>query len=368
MMEQNTLKKLFEECETLRNDYGPLEDDCNLLENTLNNREYEVQKLEAALDERWNEAPPSQQEIGRLSPQHSPIPSDYSGSEFSQDFHPLVSEYLSKLGDVEIFRERLEWHSEEKLTLEEEKETRERVDLKLAEPDQKWLDDFAEGETALNEQLQVAVEEAGKLRLQCYSLGLVDEDGEVLDFERQEHKTFIADEVDAGTEKSDFVKFPLLLTNPGNKERLLPNPSLPDDTKEDIHETQDPSDRINLWLLQTLRSSPLDVNLLVRTFESMVGQIFEEEKWQNRVLAVWYHDGSKEMAAKYSRSLSEVVTHSRQKTGEQQTSLSGRHSMGILVHSSRLPPPKIGYENAIKANGLSVPSSTIVKRDGRKSI
>jgi hypothetical protein len=367
--EQEILAKLFEECETLRNDYGPLEDDCNILENVLNNREYEMQKLEAALEERWNEAPPSQQVI--TSPQHAPPPSNHSGSELSQAFHPLVNAYLSKIGDVEIFRERLEWHSEEKLTLLEEKETKEHVNLKLAEADQKWLDNYAEAEIALIKQFEEAQEEAEHLRMQCYSLGLVNEDGEPLDFERQERQTFIEDDVDAGTEKSDFVKFPRLLQNPGNKEAQLPDPIIPqaDNDKENIHETQDPNDRINDWLLKTLRSSPLDVNLLVRTFESLVGHIIESERWQFDVLQVWYNDGSKEMATHYSRSLSEVVTHSRQKRAEQQTSLSGRHSIGILVRSSMLRPPNIAEEKAFKVNdyGLLLPSST-VKESGGKSV
>jgi hypothetical protein len=368
--EQEILAKLFEECETLRNDYGPLEDDCNLLENILNNREYEMQKLEAALEERWNEAPPSQQVI--TPPQHLPPPSNYSGSEPSQTFHPLVDAYLSKIGDVQIFRERLEWHSEEKLTLEEEKETKEHVNLKLAEADQKWLDNYAEAEIALIKQFEEAQEEAENLRIQCYSLGLVDEDGEPLDFERQERQTFIEDGVDAGTEKSDFVKFPLLLQNPGNKEAQLPDPIIlqaENDKEENIHETQDPNDRINHWLLQTLRSSPLDVNLLVRTFESLCGHIIESERWQLDVLQVWYNDGSKEMATQYSRSQSEVVTHSWQKRAEPQTSLSGRHSIGILVRSSMLRLPNTGEGKAFKVNdyGLLLPSST-VKDSGGKSV
>jgi len=368
LKEHESLTKLFEGCEMLRNEYGPLEDDCNLLENVLNNREYEMQKLEAALDERWNETPHSQQDTAS---QHSPPPSNYSGSEFSHDFHPLVVEYLSKIGDVEIFRERLEWHSEEKLTLEAEIERRERVGLKLPEPDQKWLDNYSEAEKALYERLEEAEDERERLRIRCYSLGLVDENGEPLDFEKQERQTFVADELDAGTEKSDFLKFPLLLPYPGNKESLLPDPSpLPDNhEEEDIQEKQNPSDRINDWLLQKLRSSPLDVNLLVRTFESIVGHIIEGDSWQVAVLTFWYNDGSNEMATEFSKSLSEVGTLSRKKTVEQPTSLSGhsgRHQAGILVRSSRLGPPKIGDATVIKVNdyGLLLPPSTEARKGG----
>jgi hypothetical protein len=360
MKDLELLRKLFEECEMLRNEYGPLEDDCNILENDLNNREYEMQKLEKVLDERWKGSPPSQPETA--SPQNSPPPSNYSGSEFSQDFHPLVAEYLSKIGDIEIFRERLDWHTEEKLTLEDEKERRERVDRKLVEADQKWLDNYSEAKAALFKELKEAEDDAEKLRMRCYSLGLVDEEGEPLDFERQERQTFTAEEIDAGTEKSDFVKFPLLLPIPGNKDFPLPAPNpQPDDKKEeDIHKKQNPSDRINDWLLTKLRSSPLDVNLLVRTSESIVGHIITGEKWQFDVLMFWYNDGSKVMATDFSRSLSEVATDSRLKTVEQPTSLSGRSgrlSMGFLIHSSRPPPPKTGEETMrVNEHGLLPPS------------
>ncbi|KAE9367983.1 hypothetical protein N431DRAFT_429251 [Stipitochalara longipes BDJ] len=364
--EKEALAKLFEECEKLRNDYGPLEDDCNILESLLNNQEYEMQKLEAMLDEHWKHAPLSQQEIE--SPQSSASPSNYSGSELSQDYHPLVAEYLSKLGDVEIFHERLEWHIEEKLNLDEEKATKKRVNRTLADADQGWLDNYADAETDLKKRLQEAEEEAEKLRMKCYSLGLIDEDGEPLDFERQERQTFVADEVDAGTEKSDFVKFPILLPVPGNKE--IPEHLPPTDVNEEginIQERIDPGDRINHWLLQTLRSSPLDVNLLVRTFEAWVGHIIESERWQIEVLKVWYNDGSKEMATQYSRSLSEVVTHSKQKTIEQPTSLPGRQSIGIMMRTSTPRPAKWEEEAAInsKESKPPLPFSIVRKEDGK---
>jgi hypothetical protein len=364
---EQTLLKLFGECERLRNEYGPLEDDCNILETILNNGEYEMQKLEAALDKRWKQAPRINQESE--SPESSAPASNYSTSEFSQNFHPLVTKYLSKLGDVEIFRERVDWHRDEKLTLEEEKETKERVQLKLAEADQEWLDNYVEAELALLGQLKEAEREAERLRAQCFSLGLVDEDGEPLDFEEQERQKFIADEVDAGTEKSDFVKFPLLLPVPGNKDTeisdLLPSTENSEDKEEEggnIQKRIDPNDRINHWLLQTLRSSPLDVNLLVRTFEAWFGHIIEGERWQIDVLRVWYNDGSKEMATEYSRSLSEVVTHSRQKTVEQPT---GRPSIGATMMSSIPRPANWEEESVVKGKDsrLLAPTSIIVRKD-----
>lgn len=375
--EQKALTELFDRCEELRNEYGPMQDDCMLLENTLNIREFELQKLEGALGAQWPEAVLSQSETP--SPRPSPPPSEYSESDLSQDFHPLVAEYLSKLGDVEILRERYEWHLEEKITLEEEEERRKRVNRELAEEDQVWLANYSELKTALEKELDEAEEEAERLRQHCFSLGFLDEDGEPLDFERQERQTFVADEVDAGSEISDFVKFPLLLPQPGNKEILLPSPQPPPEDNASTEEAKehsqiDPSDRINGWLLESLRSSPLELNLLVRTFEFLFGPITEGHRWQIEVLDFWYHDGSKELAKQHARSLSEVATQSRQKTGGQPMSLPGRPSMGIeiVMRSSTPSPPERGKKLVVKVNGygLLMPSSAVVLKEkgGGKSV
>ncbi|PMD40891.1 hypothetical protein L207DRAFT_347061 [Hyaloscypha variabilis F] len=354
LSEEDNSVKLFEECERLSNEYGPLEEECNTLEARLNNREYEMQKLEAILHQRWKDTPRIKEEVTELS-QTSDSPSNYSGSEMSQFFHPTIAEYLSKIGDVEILRERLDWHVEEKLALEEEKETKERVDRKIAEPDQEWLDNYAEAEAALIKQLQEAEYEAERLRALCDSLGLLDENGEPLDLERQERQNFIADEVDAGGEKSDFVKYPLLLPMPGTKgvqlADVLPTPEVVDiekDTAEANDERIDPNDRINEWLLGDLRTSALHVNLLVGIFEKLVGHIPKGEKWQIDVLKVWYIDGSKEMADQPSRTLSDTATDSTQKTVEKPVSSSGRHSFGLMLISSKPRPPKLEDEVTIK--------------------
>ncbi|KAE9374403.1 hypothetical protein N431DRAFT_215029 [Stipitochalara longipes BDJ] len=143
-----------------------------------------------------------------------PPPPSYSESVCSLDYHPLVSEYLKKLGDVDIFRERLEWHTEEKDALEREREERKRVNLVLAVADQEWLDGFSDSESKLKNQLKKAEDETEELRKECYSRGLVDEEGEPLEFKESERGASGADVVDADGELHDFVRFPLLLPIP----------------------------------------------------------------------------------------------------------------------------------------------------------
>lgn len=203
--EQKTMEELFQDCETARDEYGPLEYDCTMLENHLGIREYELQKLEEKLYDRQIELPSSQ--VNELDTDlHSSISSTYSESEMGLQLYPLVSEYRSKLGDVEILRERLDGHQEEKDILEEEKEKRQRVNLELAQEDETWLDNYSSIENDLLSQIKAAEDEAENLRQECFSRGLVDEEGEPTDFESQERQAFINDEADAGSETSEYIE------------------------------------------------------------------------------------------------------------------------------------------------------------------
>lgn len=139
-----------------------------------------------------------------------------SGSESSQDlYHPLVAEYLSKLGDVDLLRERLDWHADHKLALEERKELRARFGMTLEVECQIWFDGYFEKEIALKKELKEAEDAAENLGMKCYDAGLVDEEGNPIDFGRQDHQDVLSDEEDTRSQKSDeFVKFPILLPNP----------------------------------------------------------------------------------------------------------------------------------------------------------
>ena len=104
--------------------------------------------------------------------------------------------------------------------MEYEKEARLRVSRDLAPDDQEWLDNYDDLERNLLKETNKAKSEAGRLKQLFLEQGLMDEDGNPTDFKKQERQAFIkeAPEVDAGTERSRFVKFPVLLPRPGSKE------------------------------------------------------------------------------------------------------------------------------------------------------
>ncbi|KAH8745333.1 hypothetical protein F5882DRAFT_423286, partial [Hyaloscypha sp. PMI_1271] len=239
--EGKTLQELFQDCEQMRSEYGPLEDDCNALEDQL--------------EENFDSQSPSPDIIldGR---------SERSSSDGIQNFHPLVANYLSKLGDVDIFRERHERLLEEKEGLEGDRETRRGVNLTLAPEDEAWLEQSDQLEDEILKDLQEAQTEAEELRKKCLAAGLLDEDGEPKDFQTQEQDAF-AEDVDAKGRKSEYLKFPTLLPQPGSTDMKFkasaPRPG---------EQSGSAGDHINQWLLHCLRSSPLDVYLLAKTFEA----------------------------------------------------------------------------------------------------
>jgi hypothetical protein len=298
------LLSLYEESERLRGEYGPMEDDCYLLEDELGTQEFELQRLE----ERFYERPIEPIGVAEPTPifleprepisEYSSVSSIGSENEAENPYHPLVSEYLEKVGDLNILRERLEWNLEEKYRLEEEKETRARVNMELQEPDQQWLDDYPHLESELLNQLDQEIDMADALRHQCFDMGLIDEDGDPTDFEAQAHHAFThpEDHVDPGSEISSYIQHEELLPLPWSKEVQLRNagylpPQILPNSEDDL---------INPWLLHQMRMSPLQIRLLRSIFDMVIEKMRmsidskQENRWEINVLDYWFRDGSNE--------------------------------------------------------------------------
>ncbi|KAK0118619.1 hypothetical protein ONS96_011709 [Cadophora gregata f. sp. sojae] len=292
--EQAEVSKLFQACEEARQEYGPLEDNCNALESDLTVLEFQLDCLERKFYDRSSQHPTSltanYDSTHRSAKQISSSSSD-SGSEEAQEYHPLVSQYLSKLGDVDIYRERLDELLEERYILEEEMEKRARVGLRLSDENEQWLANYSQVEAGLIDDLENAENEAEKLKRDCLKQNLVDEDGEPTDQEYQEKLTFAEELNDAGrNEVSEYVKYPTLLPSPETKlAKSLPTSILFADDAAHIQ-----SVRVNWWILEQVRRSAMEVELLARTHETYHDQITSREKWQTDVLQVWYEDGAQD--------------------------------------------------------------------------
>ncbi|PVH78965.1 hypothetical protein DL98DRAFT_533328 [Cadophora sp. DSE1049] len=292
--EPTEVNMLFQACETARQEYGPLEDNCNALESNLTVLEFELDRLEGKFYDRSSRHRTSLTANYDSTHRSTMLPSSSSsdnGSEEAREFHPLVSKYLSKLGDVDIYRERLDELLEERYILEEEKEKRARVGLRLSDENEQWLADYSKVEAGLIEQFESAQKEAEKLKQECLSQNLVDEDGEPTNQEYQERLAFVEELKDAGKdEASEYVKYPTLLPSPGAKlVKSVPSSVL---FANDV--THISSVRVNWWILEQVRRSALEVELLARTHETYHDQMARKEKWQSDVLQIWYEDGARD--------------------------------------------------------------------------
>jgi len=341
--EQNTFQALIDACQLARNNYGPLEDDCILLENRLSAKEFELHNLETVLYE-WNLDEQQFFQLGDAkSPCPSPISSSHSGSEGGQLEHPLVSEYLSKVGDVEILRERLDWHVDEKYTLEEERERRDRVGMALAEDDQKWLDNYSVAENALIEEFEQAEKEAVQLKQKCLALGLVDDDGEPTNLEHREQRVFAEDfDADVGSVASEYVRFPRLIPQP-NAKRNSRN-RFPPSVMDTLDNSHSSALRVDWWILDQLQMSPLEVGLLARTFESGYGPISDDGTWQEDVLAYWYKDGARETRLG-PRTSTGMVTMAPREPG---------HSSNTSLEDTELDFLRLATRNPLQQSTFSV--------------
>jgi hypothetical protein len=238
---------------------------------------------------------------------------DEEDEEF--DFHPLVSRYLSRMGDLDLLKERFDDLLDEKRGLEEQRERRRQLGLTLDPEDQQWLENAQSAKDDLSEKIRMLQKDLEVMKLDCLSRGLVDEDGEPTDFPiREQHSFDDEEDMNPRDQKSEYVKYPLLLPYPGVKptrefhyeprpdeksERTIISPAAIHTHKQTISatlmllsslETWNSSSRINEWLLHRLRMSALDVNLLARTFQDISGVI--TDRWQIAVLRLWYRDAT----------------------------------------------------------------------------
>ncbi|KAE9367994.1 hypothetical protein N431DRAFT_429255 [Stipitochalara longipes BDJ] len=304
---QKSLDELMHDCQVARDAYGPLEDDCNQLEDKLSALEFELDRLEQAFYKRppdeisvLSERPPTPAGVD----DSQQYPSSVEEEEEEIAYHPRVARYLSKMGDLDLLQERLDDLLDEKRLLEEEQKKRLKFGLVLDGEDQQWLDHAHSQEEALLAQIRILEKDLDVMKQDCLARGLVDEDGEPVEFQIQEQRTFDNEEdLDPFGQKSEYVKYPLLLPTPGAKSRREMHyehrPDEKSDTNTDPNKvtSSDRYHRINEWLLAHLRGSALDVNLLARTFQNCYGVIDTPHRWQIAVLRLWFRDATVKNAA-----------------------------------------------------------------------
>ncbi|PVH78962.1 hypothetical protein DL98DRAFT_589741 [Cadophora sp. DSE1049] len=145
-----------------------LKDDCNVLEDTLSAQEFKLQKLEERFyDRQLHDFPLDADE----TPRQASISSAY-------------------IGNVEILKERLEFHEDERFNLLKVKDTKRIAELVLASNDQEFLNAFDATKCELLDQLVREQAEVEALKCRCLAERLIEQDGTPKDFHIREQETF----------------------------------------------------------------------------------------------------------------------------------------------------------------------------------
>lgn len=291
--EDELMMHLMQEYQDARDNYGPLEDDCNQLEDKLYADEFFLHELENDFYHKWAVVPDT-------TPQPSSSPllevlQTPNSENFDEDanfsYHPAVEKYLSKQGDLDLLFERLDEIHDERENLVEQSETRAALGLSLGEEELAWLERSEDLLIELDLQIDAMEADVESLKQECLAQNLIDEDGEPIDMRTKEMQAFSdEDDLETKSEISQYTKYP----------KIIQQPLVKDDEGEDY--LPDLGDKsysigamINRWMLDRLRSSALEVNLLARTYENErdgEGPKNEGSDWQISVLKLWYADGT----------------------------------------------------------------------------
>ncbi|KAL2064682.1 hypothetical protein VTL71DRAFT_3820 [Oculimacula yallundae] len=190
---QNTLKTLddlWKNCQTARDNYGPAEDDCNNLENILSQKEFRLARLERTFYLHTEQPEPLGPIVGPSSYQSSEpeLASETSRLADLDDsrFHPLVVDYLSKLGDLDISQERLNELLDERHILEQKRLSRQTLGFDHNPEDRAWLDESQTEQADIEGNITSLEQEIKFLKQRCLILNLIDQDGDAIDPEDKE--------------------------------------------------------------------------------------------------------------------------------------------------------------------------------------
>ncbi|TGO66195.1 hypothetical protein BOTNAR_0066g00350 [Botryotinia narcissicola] len=289
---EKTTEELLCDCQKARDKYGSLEDEYNYLECDLDLKEYELSRheehfysqlrdpsrfLPASADHmrypEWIEEP------GRLEPQKP------------QELHPLVDAYLSKLGELDNFRELYDDILDEKLSLEEKVDLRKRFDMEpLTIENKEWLDSSQAQLDDLIYKIQIAEEEEKELRQKCLSLGLIDEAGEPVESSKQEQSSPSLDltlkPLEIPTQYSQLS--PLFPSEPSKLESVIK-------TLDSENNRQTRNERFDRWSLEKLQISLHEVNIYTHCFktydESQDLSKLKDKFCEEDFTTAWFEDG-----------------------------------------------------------------------------
>lgn len=241
------------------------------------------------------------------------------GPDRPEDIHPSYERLREVYGDLQLAREYYNNLTIKKAVLESEDR-----DL-LGAYEVEFLDDFEDSLEQAKVDVQASAWKFEQLRGECAAKSLIPQSSPFFedDFFSGHHKVQFSGAEDISLDEHwvdeatlSHPLYPLLVTNPKHvlssppltskgalREALMLPPATSgrnQEIQEAMHEhsiatllqdanPEDKNDYINRWLLQKLRISPLEVEILSLTFRKIL-KILDYERWQRDVLRFWSQD------------------------------------------------------------------------------
>jgi hypothetical protein len=310
-----------------RNDYGPVEDEYNLMEEELDEIDYELAILEARSTKTG--AKRNSDYVPTQTSKRPPSPESFFGlSDTLEKTHHLKADLLSRLGDLDLAREQLQNLQHEREQLLAVQESRSSLGLDISEYERCFLADFSAAEAAIRGEIGELEEDIEQIKSKCLEAGVDISESNSGSYEgsiKNTSEETVGETEESGTSWNDLALQQLKDYNPttpwselglvfrtaktsdrsidikvhnvlntqykpantqvlDKRQRLvysrpesfysmfpllLPNS---DKGKADLDvliaefEEKDKNDRINRWMLHKLRTSYYEVDLLLRVF------------------------------------------------------------------------------------------------------
>ncbi|KMU92065.1 hypothetical protein CIHG_09903 [Coccidioides immitis H538.4] len=164
------LLTLFEQYQDARNEYSSFEDDYNQLEDQLDREEFELEEVIKAL----RKAGDREGDKGLFS--GSEKSAKNNAPNFAEIYHPLVIQYYSRIGDMNLLKEEL-WNLRAEYDMaQEDQATKHKYGMAVQDSNLlELLQNFAKYEEEILDDLTAVDNDVQQLKAQCDALGLLDD-------------------------------------------------------------------------------------------------------------------------------------------------------------------------------------------------
>jgi len=359
---------LYSAMQNARDDCGECEYEYSELEELLDETEFQLAKTERHLrGTKLSELPESEiaeSTMKRSDSITSSAPDSLLGisSGHAEDYDPLQAEFLSRLGDLDLAKERYDNLGLERDRLLSRQATWLPVGLDLHDDEKLFLSGFQNDEVTIQKEIAKIEADLDRLKEQCLMAGLdISTDntwseqgsGEEDDPRRSNEgeevlETGGGDIIQETTARSSYSTFPLILPSPLAL-LAISKIKIPFDNLITEFDENNKGDRICRWLLHKLRASPMEVELLVRVFLQIV-RLLSFQQWKTdilqyqwNVLSLW----EKDRANKDQSAFKAIPTPSFIETDISSILLKGESQETKMTHAK--PPQRESYVRRVRS-------------------